>query len=119
MINNKVAIVTGGSGGIGAAIVKAMGKNEYYTVIIYNNNEKNSLMLQKEVKNSLAIKCDVSSEPDVKEMMTEVMESMGRIDVLINGASPPINYSRFIEKDIKFSHGLESRGCAPVKILNS
>ena len=101
MNNNKVAVITGASGGIGAAIARAMGKKGYSPIIIYNNNEQSSLMLQKEIKNSIAIKCDVSSEAEVREMAARVIEEMGRIDVLINGASPLINYSRFIEKDIK------------------
>src|SRR3989338_5871404 len=100
-MNSKVAIITGGSGGIGTAIAKALSKRGYSTAIIYNTNEKSTLALQSELKNSIAVKCDVSSEPEVRKMVSEVIEKMGGIDVLVNGASPPLNYSRFIEKDMK------------------
>ena len=100
-MNSKVAIITGGSGGIGTAIAKALSKRGYSTAIIYNTNEKSTLALQSELKNSIAIKCDVSSEPEVRKMVSEVIEKMGGIDVLVNSASPPLNYSRFIEKDMK------------------
>ncbi len=101
MSNNRVAIVTGGSGGIGAAIVKAIGKNGYSTVIIYNTNKKGSLALQNEVKNSIAIKCDVSSETEVEKAIKEVIDKYGKVDVLINNASPDIKHSRFVQKGME------------------
>ena len=101
MNSDKVAIVTGGSGGIGSAIVKALGKNGYRPVIVYNNNVDSVIELQKEVKKSIAIKCDVSSEAEVQSMVKVVLGKMGRIDVLVNGASPAIKYSKFLEKDLK------------------
>ena len=98
---SKTAIVTGGSGGIGSAIVKKLSRNGYSTAIIYNSNEKKAVELQKEVKNSLAIKCDASSQEDAFEMAKKVLNNFGRIDVLVNGASPALAYSRFIEKNMK------------------
>ena len=97
----KTAIVTGGSGGIGSAIVKKLGENGYATAIVYNSNEKTAFELQREVKNSIAVKCDVSSEDEALEMPKKVMSNFGRIDVLVNGASPALAYSKFIEKNMK------------------
>jgi len=101
MKDQKVAIITGGSGGIGSNIVKTLGRLGYSTIIVFNTNEKKSKMLEKEVENSIAIKCDVSSKIEVGEMVKKIIEKYGRIDVLINNASPEIKHSRFLQKGIE------------------
>ena len=82
----KTVLITGASRGIGAAAAKLFYENGYSVVINYNSSEKEALMLEKELKGSTAIKCDVSSEKDVKKMVDTVIEKYGKIDVLINNA---------------------------------
>lgn len=90
-----VALVTGSSRGIGAATIKEFAKNGYDVVINYNNSLQSALVLQDEIKEygvkSLILKCDISNEEDVKEMVNTIMEEFGSIDVLVNNAGIAID----------------------------
>ena len=90
-----VVLVTGSSRGIGAATIKEYAKNGYDVVINYNNSLQDALKLQDEIKEynvrSLILKCDISNEEDVKDMVNTIMEELGSIDVLINNAGIAID----------------------------
>ena len=90
-----VVLVTGSSRGIGAATIKEFAKNGYNVVINYNNSLQSALVLQDEIKEygvkSLILKCDISNEEDVKEMVNTIMEEFGSIDVLVNNAGIAID----------------------------
>ena len=90
-----VVLVTGSSRGIGAATIKEFAKNGYDVVINYNNSLQSALVLQDEIKEynvkSLILKCDISNEEDVKEMVDTIMEEFGSIDVLVNNAGIAID----------------------------
>ena len=90
-----VVLVTGSSRGIGAATIKEFAKNGYDVVINYNNSLQSALVLQDEIKEygvkSLILKCDISNEEDVKEMVNTIMEEFGSIDVLVNNAGIAID----------------------------
>lgn len=102
-MNNKVALVTGSSRGIGRATIIELAKNGYDVVINYNNSEKEAFELDEEIKKygvkSLVIKCDISNEEDVKFMINKIMSVFGKIDVLVNNAA--VSYdSLYQEKGI-------------------
>ena len=82
----KTVLITGASQGIGVAAARLFYENGYSVIINYNQSEKEALMLEKELKGSLAVKCDVSNEEDVKEMVDIAIKKYGKIDVLINNA---------------------------------
>lgn len=88
---NKTVLVTGSSKGIGASIIKKFASNNYDVVITYNNDLESALKVQEEVNKlnvkSLVIKCDISNELEVKNMIDEIISKYGHIDVLINNAS--------------------------------
>jgi len=90
-----VVLVTGSSRGIGAQTIKEFAKNGYDVVINYNNSLEKALELQDDIKDynvrSLILKCDISNEEDVKEMVDTIMEELGSIDVLINNAGIAID----------------------------
>lgn len=96
----KVALVTGGAKGIGAAIVEELAIKGYDVVINYNNSEKEAYLLNEKVKKynvrSMTIKCDVSDEKQVEEMISKIKENMGTVDILINNAA--VNYNDFFFK---------------------
>ena len=98
-----VVLVTGSSRGIGAATIKEFAKNGYDVVINYNNSLEKALELQDEIKDynvkSLILKCDISKEDDVKEMIDTIMEELGSIDILINNAGIAID-TTFEDKTI-------------------
>lgn len=86
---SKVIIVTGGSRGIGASIVKYLAK-ENKVILNYNKSEENAKKIQKELeKNNIKIdifKADVSNKKEVNEMVEYVLKKYNKIDVLINNA---------------------------------
>jgi 3-oxoacyl-[acyl-carrier protein] reductase len=89
-MENKVALITGGSRGIGKAIALKLSKKGYDIAISYiNNDEKAKEVIEEIEKNNvkaLAIKADVSKEEEVDKMMEMIKEQLGTIDVLVNNA---------------------------------
>lgn len=89
-ILNKVIIVTGGSRGIGAGIVKLLAKENYYIILNYNQSkeaaEKVKQELREQGKDIEIFKADVSKREEVKELIKFAIEKYRRIDVLINNA---------------------------------
>lgn len=86
----KTVIVTGGSRGIGAAIVVELAKNNYNVVLNYNNSEEKAKKIQKDLKeqgiNIEIFKADVSKREDVKKLVNFTIEKYNNIDILINNA---------------------------------
>lgn len=93
---NKVCLVTGGSRGIGRSTILEFAKNGYDVVINYVNNELVATNLENEVKekygvNALSIKCDVSNEIEVRDMVDTIIDKFGKIDVVVNNAGIAID----------------------------
>ena len=87
---SKTAIVTGGSRGIGAAIVSFLAKEGYNVVLNYNKSEEIAKKLQEEFKSNgyfvEIFKADVSKREEVIKLVEYTLEKFGNIDVLINNA---------------------------------
>ena len=88
----KVALVTGGAKGIGAAICKELAANNFDVVINYLTSEKEAEALGGELTfkygvNVLLYKCDVSKEEEVNAMAQYIESKLGGVDVLINNAA--------------------------------
>ena len=86
----KTVIVTGGSRGIGAAIVKELANCGYNVVLDYNKSESVAKKIKEELKekniNIEIFKADVSKRKEVKELIKFTLEKYKNIDVLINNA---------------------------------
>lgn len=92
----KTVLVTGGSRGIGEAIVIEFAKKGYNVVINYLSSDDKANSLKKEVEDKygvkvLTIKADVSIEEEVKNMVEEVIREFGHIDCLVNNAGIAID----------------------------
>ena len=89
-IVNKVVVITGGSRGIGAEIVKKLAGDKYRVILNYNKSEKEAKKIKEDLqKNNINIeifKADVSKRKEVKELIDFVINKFGKIDVLINNA---------------------------------
>ena len=83
--SGKVAIVTGGSRGIGKATASLLAQHGANVVITSKNNS--SLQnAAKEMKNVLAIPGDIRKNTDVENVVKVTLEKFGRIDILVNNA---------------------------------
>jgi glucose 1-dehydrogenase len=89
-LKGKVAIVTGGSGGIGAATVLAFAEAGANVVITYIANETGAKELVQQAEalgvKAMDIKTDVSNIVDLTTMVNTTVATFGRIDVLCNNA---------------------------------
>ena len=87
---NKTVIVTGGSRGIGLAIVKLLAQEGFNVVLNYNKSEEKAQKEKEELTNkgySVEIyKADVSKREEVKELINFTINKFGTIDILINNA---------------------------------
>lgn len=87
---NKVVIVTGGSRGIGASIVKELANAGYKVVLNYNNseNEANQIKQELEIEGKMVeiFKADVRNREEVKSLIDFTISKFGKIDVLVNNA---------------------------------
>ena len=97
-----VALVTGSSKGIGKICIIELAKEGYDVVINYNTSKSNALELEKYIKDNfnvkvLTIKCDVSDEDEVKNMINTIINKLDSIDVVVNNAAIEIN-SDFYDK---------------------
>lgn len=90
MIQNKVVIVTGGSRGIGASIVKELANSGYSVVLNYNKSEKEANQIKDELTNSgktvEIYKADVRNREEVKALVEFTINKFGKVDVLVNNA---------------------------------
>ena len=90
MLKDKVAIVTGGTWGIGRAIALKLADQGANIVINYRNSDKEAeelkaILEEKGVK-VLTVKCDISNFEDSKNLMDKCKEVFGKIDILVNNA---------------------------------
>jgi 3-oxoacyl-[acyl-carrier protein] reductase len=87
---DKVVLVTGGSRGIGRATAINFAKEGARVVVNYISNKEaaDSAVneIQKAGSEAIAIKCDVSKKPEVKQMVGEALRHFGKIDILVNNA---------------------------------
>ena len=86
-----VVLVTGSSRGIGAATIRKFAKEGFDVVINYSVSSEEAYALQNEIAQynvkSLVVKCDISNEEEVRNMVNTVISSFGTLDVLVNNAS--------------------------------
>ena len=89
-IVNKVVVVTGGSRGIGAEIVKHLAKLGYIVILNYNKSEACAKNVENELKEKGftvdIFKADVSKKEEATALIQYAINKYGKIDVLINNA---------------------------------
>ena len=90
MSDNPVAIVTGGSRGVGAATAKMLYKNGWNVIITCSSSIEEAEKVAKECSNEtaqvIALQADVSNDLDCKATINKAIEKWNRIDALINNA---------------------------------
>jgi 2-dehydro-3-deoxy-D-gluconate 5-dehydrogenase len=89
-LEGKVAIVTGGNGGIGKGIARGFAGMGARIVIAARNDQKTAAAVQ-EIKKEfgvhvLGLKIDIADESQIRQMVDETLANFGRIDILVNNA---------------------------------
>jgi Dehydrogenases with different specificities (related to short-chain alcohol dehydrogenases) len=90
-LNGKVALVTGGGGGLGAAISEVLAEEGVNVIVNYIVDEKKVLEFvdyinKKYDAKAVAVYGDITSEKDVDAIFTKAIELYGKVDILINSA---------------------------------
>ena len=90
MNNERVAIVTGSSRGIGAATAKLLAREGYRICVNYRSNETAANAVVSELasyaKTAIAVQADVSREDDIVRMFEIVDQELGSVNALVNNA---------------------------------
>ena len=86
----KIAVVTGGSRGIGASIAKGLGREGATVVINYNHSREQAEAVVEEIKamgsSAIALQADISEAEETRLFIEKVLSDFGKIDILINNA---------------------------------
>lgn len=90
-LEGRVAIVTGGSQGIGAAAAFALGEAGASVALTYNRSESRAMevveKIQKIGSKAIALPLDLPDRASIDRMVSGTMEQFGRIDILVNNAA--------------------------------
>ena len=84
-LSGKIALVTGGSRGIGFSTGKILSENGA-TVVITGKNAGRLEKASEKIPNSIAIVADIRNTNDVKNVVSKTIEKFGRLDILVNNA---------------------------------
>ncbi len=90
MLANKIALVTGASRGIGAAIAKKLAENGAFVIVNYNGSKERAEAVVSEIQaaggDGAALGCDVSDFAACGELVAQIVKRYGRLDILVNNA---------------------------------
>lgn len=90
MLNDQVAVITGGSRGIGRAIARKMAESGANIAVVYAGNEQAAeetrTMVEQLGVQCKMYRCDVSDFAETKKLVENVLSDFGRIDILVNDA---------------------------------
>jgi NAD(P)-dependent dehydrogenase (short-subunit alcohol dehydrogenase family) len=117
---DKTILITGGSRGLGLVLARELGSEDAQVVICARDDEELAtarLDLEKRGVKVLAVKCDITSEHDVAQMVNAVHQRFGGIDVLVNNAGViqvgPIE----VMTPADFEHALQTHFWGPLNTI--
>lgn len=88
-LENKVAVITGGTSGIGAATAEVFASEGAKVIIAGRSEQKGRELAERLGKNVLYQRADVMNEADIKAVIDLAVEKFGRLDCLFNNAGGP------------------------------
>jgi 3-oxoacyl-[acyl-carrier protein] reductase len=87
----RVALVTGGGTGIGAACCRALAFAGFRVGIHYRSSEATARALAEELPEAFAVRADLAVPEEIDALVAELKEVAGRVDVLVNNAGYNVN----------------------------
>ncbi|MCA1729045.1 MAG: 3-oxoacyl-ACP reductase FabG [Actinobacteria bacterium] len=96
-LRGAVAIVTGGSRGIGAAICEELGREGAKVVVNYSGSQEPAEEIAEKIRQTggggeaVAIQADVSDPNDAQRLIDQAVEHFGRVDILVNNAGTNVD----------------------------
>ena len=103
MDQKKVALVTGGSAGLGEEIALGLQRDGFEVLVCGRRQDKLDAMKARGVG---AVRCDVADATDVQRMKQALAERYGRLDVLVHCAGVALQRSKFVEADMAQVEGM-------------
>ena len=89
-MEEKIALVTGASRGIGSQIAKTLAKKNIFVVVNYSGSKEKAEQTAEEIINAggkaVVYGCDISDFYATEDMVKEIVKQYGRLDILINNA---------------------------------
>lgn len=102
-LSNKVAVITGGSSGIGKSIALAMAAEGADIAVNYLSNDQGALETAEKIKGMgrkcLVVKGDICQKSEVDKLTAQVLQTFGGIDILVNNAGSIFRRSAFLDLD--------------------
>lgn len=90
MLSGKVALVTGGSRGIGRAICLELASQGAKVVVNYAGSQSSAeevvALIKEQHGEAIAVQGDVASYEDAEKMVQSTLDAFGRVDILVNNA---------------------------------
>jgi len=104
LLEDKIAIITGASRGIGAEIAKSFGKSGANVAICFNKQKEQAKKVRAEIlKHSVCevFQCDISNVNSIKKTVKDIIKKFKRIDILVNNAGvlKQTDFVRITEKE--------------------
>src|ERR1700730_984666 len=89
-LSDKVAVVTGGSKGIGASIAKHLAAEGAVVIVNYSSSRGEAERVGEEITDkggkALAIQASMTNQKDIQKLFSEAKKAFGKIDILVNNA---------------------------------
>lgn len=118
-LSGKTALVTGATGGIGAAIAKALASQGATVAISGRNEEKLQALKNGSIENAVILPADLSKDGATDDLIKRAEEALGQIDILVNNAGLTKDGLSMRMKDEDWQQVLDVNLSAPFKLARA
>ena len=119
-LKNKIAVITGGSVGIGLAVARGLAEEGVHLVLVARNQQRLELEAAKISQDygveATAMVADVSKQNDIQELVTQISGKYQGIDILINNAGVGSNEKIMDAPDEKWQYYWDLHVMAAVRL---
>ena len=115
--NARVAVITGGTSGIGLAFAERLIGS--YTVVVCGRNERRLQGARDEIPGLIALRCDVTRLDDLHALVAEIEQRFGRLDLLVSNANlaSEFDFRSGVDAD-KVDQEVRLNLVAPIQLTN-